>query len=246
MSSNTERSINAPVALVAVADHIFLSLGLVVGEFPLASGGEAAAAAAAKSGGEHIIDDLLAGFRQSVRKTPICAHGKSLLEAVGVDYAAAVKSDFNLLFVEGDFLLLGDFSAGLRVGIEQAFDGFAAENVLVNDFFNILGSDLAVEHILGIDTQERSLGAESEAAYAANLDLVAYSLFLDYVVKLLLKGVCAAGGTAAASAEHNIGFAVAAVEFNVKHFLGGGSPCHKLFSRLYHYSSPPPRSSSLQ
>ena len=107
----------AGIALVAVTDDVLLAVRLSVSELPLSAGGESATAAASESGIENIFDHVRPVHFKSVFKTFERARAESLVYIFGIDASATVQSDTNLLFIESDFVLLGDlrFRGGIDV-----------------------------------------------------------------------------------------------------------------------------------
>ena len=147
----------AGVALVAVADDVLLVALDVESELPLAAGGESAAAAAAKTGGEDLVDDFLAGHAESALKALEGAHSERFVYILGVDNAAAVKSNAALLFIEVDIVLLGDLGGRAGLDVKQTLDDLAADDILLDDLLDVLDMYEAVKGILGIYLYEGAL-----------------------------------------------------------------------------------------
>ena len=160
----------AGVALVAVADHILVVALGIVGELPLPARGEARATTTANAGGEHLVDDLLAGHGQRPLQTLERAHAQRLVDVLGVDDAASVQGHAPLFLVEIDVVLLLDLFAGGGLLVQQALHHDAALDVGFDDLFHILDLHQPVQRVFGIDLHERALGAEAEAAHLVDGD----------------------------------------------------------------------------
>ena len=91
----------AGVALVRVADDIFLIRLVHGGQLPLAAGWEAAAAAAAQPGILNHLNDLLRRvFCQALCKRLIAVVGDVFIDILRVDHAAVTQRHALLLFIE--------------------------------------------------------------------------------------------------------------------------------------------------
>ena len=227
----------AGVALVAVTYNIFFFAVLVISKLPFASGKEAAAASSAKSGFENVGNNFLGSHFKSVCKTLVSAAAESFVEAFGIDYAAAMESDFFLFFIERNLVLFCDFFAGFGVNIKKSFNNFAADNVFFNNFFDVSLLNKAIENVFRKNADERSLGAKAEAAYFAYRNFFLKAFFFDKAVAFFFKFKCAGSNTAAAAADHKIDFSVGTVEFGIKKFLADGCSCKKFFGCSNHVSA---------
>ena len=168
----------AGVALVAVADDVFLLCLLAARAVPLAPGGEAAAAAPAQTGGDDLLTDLLIRhLEERALKARVAALGDVLLNVLGVARTAVFKHDAVLLFVEGDVLLTRIGHAVEVVG--QAVDHLAAEDGSLDDLVAVLGLDVDVHDAHRLDMHERAHLAEAVAA--AHLDVEALLLVVVVV-----------------------------------------------------------------
>ena len=124
----------AGVALVAVADDVFL-VGLDVGrELPFAGGRESSAATAADTRGQDFVDDLLRGHRgEDFLEAFEGVVAEGFLKKVRIDERAAVEGDADLLLVEVDVVLAHDLLVGLRVDVEEFLADFVSDEVLLDD-----------------------------------------------------------------------------------------------------------------
>ena len=203
----------AGVALVAVTYYVFFLAVLVICKLPFASGKEAAAATTAKTGFKNGGNNFLGSHFKSICKALICAAAKSFVKAFGIDSSAAMEGDFFLFFIERNFFLFCDFCAGVGIDIEKSFNNFAADDIFFKDLFDIFRFYKTIENVFGINADERSLGAKSEAAYFTNCNFFGKAFFFNKTVAFFFKFKCAGSNTAAAAADHKIGFAVGTVEF---------------------------------
>ena len=228
----------AGVALVAVADHVFLIALGVVGELPLPAGGEARAAAAANAGGQHFVDDFLAAHAQRALQALERAHAQRFVDVLGVDDAAAVQGHAALLLVEVDVVLLGDLLAGAGLHVQQALHDGAAADVGVDDLFDVFDLHQAIQGILGIDLHEGTLGAEAEAAHQVHGDLVGHALGGQDFVELLgdLPGMV--GETAGTAAKDDMPLAVRAAQLVLQVLSTRGNILIEFFDRIDHAVAP--------
>ena len=204
----------AGVALVAVADDVFLCALLLARAVPFASGGETAAAAAAQAGIENVAADLLVRhLEQRLFKRAVTALGDVLLDVLGVRRAAVSQHHAVLLFIKRDLLLLRIRHAVQM--INKAVDDLAAEDGLFQNFVAVLGLNVNVHHTQRLDVHQRAHLAKAVAA--AHFDVQAlllvrvvlqphidlqparFTLGLEIVVNLH----CAAGNAAGARADEN-------------------------------------------
>jgi len=165
----------AGVALVAVADHILLALGLAADAVPLSARGKARAAAAAQSGIEDLTADVLVGhLKERLFKGGVAVVGKVFVNVLGVRRAAVFQHHALLLGVKGDLIVLGVPHA-IEL-IEQALDRLAAEDGPFNDLIAVLEPDVRVKKALRLDLKQRSHFAEAVAAALFEVDGVVSAL----------------------------------------------------------------------
>ena len=209
----------AGVAFVTVADDVFL-IGLDVGrELPFTAGGEATAATAADARGEDFVDDFLRGH---LGDGPLQAFeaivAEGFFEEVRIDERAAVESDTDLLLVEVDIVLFSDFLVGLRVNVEEVLADFSADDVLLDDLFDIGDLNGAIEGIFGEDFDEGALGAEAEATDVVDGDFVFETVGLEFLLDLGLDIDRVIGDTARTTADDDGALAAFALQFGMKDF----------------------------
>jgi hypothetical protein len=161
----------AGVALVAVADNVFLFGFLCFDLCPLFAGGEAAAASAAELGLGDFVNDIIGSHvEQSLFKSGVTADAEIFLDGKCINVAAVFKNDAGLVFVEGNFFLFPvDFAVAL---ICKPVDGLVVENRFFNDFFAIGKLNLGVEVSLGFDANKGTHFAEAVAAALFHCDAV--------------------------------------------------------------------------
>ena len=196
--------VRARVALVGVADHVLLALGLLLGELPLHACREARAAAAAKPGLEHFVDDLLGRHLEEHLLDRLVAVARDVvLDLLGVDHAAVAEHDAVLLLVERD-VRLGDELLRLLGVVAEALDDAALDEVLRDDLLDVLGLDLHVEGALRQDLDDRALLAEAEAAGGDHLDRLVELLLREDALELRDNLVAAAGAARGAAADQDV------------------------------------------
>ncbi|MPM40239.1 hypothetical protein SDC9_86879 [bioreactor metagenome] len=155
----------AGVALVGVADDIFLRARRLLAEAPLHACREPAAAAAAESGLLHLFDDLLRRHREKdLRKSFVAVGSDVFLKRVGVDVSAVLEDEAVLLLVEVDVSIVGN--ALRREGFfeEQAVHDTSLDEVFADYFRNVGLLHVGVEGPLRVDDDEGTLLAESLTA----------------------------------------------------------------------------------
>ena len=195
----------AGVALVGVADDIFLIRLILSREAPLESGRESAAASAAKAGVLDYLDDLVRGvFGQALCESLIAVHGYVFVDIFGVDDAAVAQRDSLLLLIELSLVETLDGVAGHGVVIEQVLDYSALDEVLVNYLGDVLNLYLAVERTLGIDNDYRAQGTQTEAACPNDLDFVCETFLGDLLFKLGNYFCAVRRSTAGTAADKNV------------------------------------------
>ena len=147
----------AGVALVAVADHILLALGLAADAVPLSARGKARAAAA---GIEDLTADVLVGhLKERLFESGVAVVGKVFVNVLGVRRAAVFQHHALLLGVKGDLVVLGVPHA-IEL-IEQALDRLAAEDGPFNDLVAVLKPDVRVKEALRLNLKQRPHFAEA-------------------------------------------------------------------------------------
>ena len=195
----------ARVALVGVADDIFLIRLILAGEAPFQTRRESAAASAAQTGILDYLDDLVRGvFGQAFCKSLIAVHGYVFIDIFGVDNAAVAQRDSLLLFIELSLVEALDGVAGDGVIVEQMLDYSALDEVLVNYLRNVLDLYLAVERAFGINNDYRTQGAQTEAACPDDLDFVCETFFGDLLFKLGNYFCTVRRSTAGTAADKNV------------------------------------------
>ena len=119
------------------------------------AGGEAAAAASAQAGVFNGLDDLIGGhFGQNLTQSHVAVQADVFVDVFRVDYAAVFQRYTFLLGVE-----LGVVQRFYRVFlhgllIQKTGDDTAFEQMLRNDFRDILGFDHAVKGALRINDHD--------------------------------------------------------------------------------------------
>ena len=196
--------VRARVALVGVADHVLLALGLLLSELPLHAGREARAAAAAQARLEHLLDDLLGRHLEEHLLDRLVAVARDVvLDLLGVDHAAVAEHDAVLLLVERD-VRLGDELLRLLGVVAEALHDTALHEVLGDDLLHVLGLDLDVERALGKYLDDRALLAEAEAAGRDDLHLLLEAGGLELVRERLDDLVGAAGAARSSAADQYV------------------------------------------
>ena len=184
----------ARVAFVGVADHVFLVGFVRRGKAPFEPRGEAAAAAAAQTGILHDLDDLFGlELGQALGKRLIAVVGDIFVDIFGIDDAAVAQRHALLLFIEVGFLEGFDLfrRAGFGLIVKQTLHDTTLEQMLFHDLGHVFHFHFAVEAAFGINHDDRTECAKTEAAGADDLDFVFQTLFLDLGFKLFddLRGV---------------------------------------------------------
>ena len=201
--------VRARVALVGVADHVLLALGLLLSELPLHAGREARAAAAAQARLEHLVDDLLGRHLEEHLLDRLVAVARDVvLDLLGVDHAAVdhaavPEDDAVLLLVERD-VRLGDELLRLLGVVAETLHDAALHEVLRDDLLHVLGLDLDVERALGKYLDDRALLADAEAAGRDDLHLLLEAGGLELVRERLDDLVGAAGAARSSAADQYV------------------------------------------
>ncbi len=211
--------VRAGVALVRVADHVLLSLGLLGGRLPLDAGGEPGAAAAAEARLLHLGDNLLGRhLEEHLLERLVAVAGDVVLDLLRVDDAAVAEDDAELLLVERD-VRLGVGILRLRGVVAEAADDAALDEMLGDDLLDVLRLHMDVERALRHDLHDRALLAEAEAAGVEHLHLAVEALGLELVPEFGDDLVRAARAARRAAAHENMGFD--------GHFLSPPSGCRR-------------------
>ena len=233
----------ARIALVAVADDVFLRLLLPLHLRPLAAGGESSAPAAPQAGFRDLVDNLVAGHvEERLFKGGIAVQRDILADGGGVDMAAVLQHDAVLLLVEGDVLLTAADFAHLVIG--QAIDVTAVLDGFLNDLLAVRKLNLGVQPALRIDAHQRAHLAEAMAAALLEADGVIVRLglqlhldgdagFLHQLAQAVEHLEGTAGHAARAAADDDL-FGLQLIGF-----LRNPAIFDQILSALKH-SSPPP------
>ena len=196
--------VSAGVALVGVAHHVLLALGLLLGELPLHSGGEACAAAAAETRLENLFDDLLGRhLEEHLLNRLVAVAGDVVFNLLRIDHAAVTQNDAVLLLVERD-VRFGNKVRGLVGIVAETLNDTTLDEVLVDDLLHVLRLDLNVERTLGKDLDDRTLLAETKAAGRDNLNRGVETLRLQLSLEFIDDLVTAAGKARGTAAYQNI------------------------------------------
>ena len=173
----------AGVALVRVTANVLLSRRLRRRKAPFGPGGEAAAPASAQAGVLNGLDNLLRGhFGQGLAQRHIAVQADVFVDVLRVDYAAVFQCH-TLLFrvklgvVQGFYRILLH-----RLLIQKAGDDAPLEQMLGNDFRNILRFYHAVKSAFGINNHNGTQGAKAEASGFNDLDLFGQAVVLNLML----------------------------------------------------------------
>ena len=156
------------------------------GELPLLAGGETGAAAAAQAGIQHFLDDLFGGhLGQRLGQGLVAVKGDVFVDVLGIDHAAVPQRDALLLLVEADLVeaLLNAGLVGLVIHVDQVLNLAALQQVLGHDLVHVFNLDAAVERSFGINDNNGTRFAQSEAARADHLDFLVKALLLQLLLK---------------------------------------------------------------
>ena len=178
------------IALVRVADDVFLRCLVRGAQRPLAAGGEPAAAAPAQAGIGDLLDDVLGRhLGQHLAEGGIAVHRDVFLDALGIDHAAVAQHHAVLRFVECG-IIKGNVAlhrlVGAGVVIHQPLHDAALEQMLVHDLVDVLRLDAAVERAVRMHDDHGAERAQTEAAGLDDLDLVLQPACRDAVGERLL------------------------------------------------------------
>ena len=92
---------------------------------------------------------------------------------------AVAQGDTELLPVEVHVFGVADGMFRFRVYIEQSFDSPSSDDMLVDDFFRIFGSDLGVKGIIGDNFHDRTFFTEAETAYGDDFYFIGDFVLFD-------------------------------------------------------------------
>ena len=196
--------VSAGVALVGVTDHVLLALRLLHSELPLHTGGEARAAATAKTRLKHFIDNLLGRhLEEDLLESLVTVAGDIVIDLLGIDDAAVSQNDAVLLLVERN-ISVGYKLLSLIGIVAETRDDAALDEMLGDDFLNVLGLDLNVERTLRKNLDERTLFAETETAGNDYLNLLGETCGLEFLLEHFDDAVTAARHACGAAANQNV------------------------------------------
>ena len=161
------------VAFVRVTADELLRCVIALGEFPLEARRETGAAASAEAGVEHDLDDVVRShLLQDFLQGDITVHRQIFIDALRVDEAAVLERDSLLDLVEARVVQRGDLLVQDFVLVDQTFHDTALQEVLFDDFGDVIDRDTAVEDIAGVDDHDGAEFAETEAAGLNDLDFI--------------------------------------------------------------------------
>ena len=169
----------ARVALVAVADNVFLRHSLALHLRPLASRRESSSAASAQSGVGNLLNHLVRRHvEQSLLKCGISALGKIFLNGKGIYVTTVLKHHARLLLIERDLLLGTEYLAILLE--RQALNMLSVHDCFFNYFFAVLHLYLGVKPALRLDTHQRTAFTESVTAALFKSNAAVFRLLLKF------------------------------------------------------------------
>ena len=196
--------VSAGVAFVGVAHHVLLTLGLLLGELPLHSGGEACAAAAAEARLENLFDDLLGRhLEEHLLDGFVAVACDVVIDLLWIDHAAVAEHDAVLLLVERD-VRFGNKVRGLVGIVAETLNDTTLDEMLVDDLLHVLRLHLHIERTLRKNLDDRTLLAETKAARRNNLNGGIETLRLQLSLELIDDLVTAAGKASGTAAYQNI------------------------------------------
>jgi len=207
---------SARIALVGVADDIFLFSGLIEGEFPFFPGRKTAAATAAQTRFEDLLDHLGWGhFTDSAGEAPVATAGKILIDALGINDTAVLEHQLFLFGEKGHLTKEGQlFPAGLAVGRFIDAEQFLLNHLVLNQGFlqeqgDIFRFDLAVTEsgtARDFNVDDHLFGAVANASGRHDLDLEVQPL--QFTQDRRMHPVGAVGETAGPHADEDDRFLV--------------------------------------
>ena len=196
----------AGIALVRIADDVFLIRLVHGGQLPLAAGRESAAAAPAQAGILNHLDDLLRGvFRQALCQRLIAVIGDVFVDIFRVDDTAVAQRDALLLFIEISGFDALDNIVMDGIIIQQALDDAPFEQMLLHDLGDVLYLNFTVEAAFRIDDHDGAERAQAMAARLDDLDLFAEAFLRDLLLQSLDNRGRVCGGTAGTAANEYMG-----------------------------------------
>ncbi len=161
------------VAFVGVTADILLVIDFLGGKLPFKTGGETRTAAAAQARLLNLVNNLLGGhLGNSLSQCGITVTGNILINILGVD-DTAVTQCHTLLTREKSYVFKAlCYVLGVLITQKQALYNSSLDQMLVNDFFHIIGRYMAICSSLGIDNHNGSFFAKTEATGFNNLDFL--------------------------------------------------------------------------
>ena len=228
----------AGIALVTVADYIFVITLRIVCELPFAAGRETGAAASADTCSQHFVDDILGRHGKRSLQTLEGTHAERFLDVLRINDAAAMQGDTSLFLIEIDLILLGDLLTGGRIFIEEALYDHAAFDVRLHDLLDIFDLNQTIQRIFRIDLDKRTLGTEAEASNLVDGCTIRKTLFLKHFFKVMtdLSGII--GQTACAAAQHDVTLSVRTGKLLVQTFCTRSNTLVEIVNRLDHTPAP--------
>ena len=169
----------AGVTLVGVTyDVLFVGNG-IVRELPFVAGGESSAAAPSQSALLNDVDYLLRShFGDNLLISEIAVVGKVFVDVLRIDYAAVTEHKTMLALIERGFVERLNRAVLVSFLVEQSFDNSSLEDMFEYDFLDVGDLDVLIECAVGINHDDRSARAKSEAARHDELDFFIELVFL--------------------------------------------------------------------
>ena len=147
----------ARIALVAVADEIFLVVLHLRGKLPFFAGRKARAAAPAQAGFQNFVNHLLRRhLRDRFAEREIAVSHDVIFDGFGINLAAPAQHDPRLFRLGRAKLRIG---AGKRHGllIQQPFQPPPFQQVFLHEFIHVFFIDADIMNAFGIDDEFRPL-----------------------------------------------------------------------------------------
>jgi len=203
------------VTFVGVAaDILLICIGNEVsGKLPLLTGGEAGAAAAAQTGIENDLDDLVRShLGQNLTKSSIAVHSNILFDVLGIDNAAVTQGNTALGLIESSVIQRSASAVGSslfldlfgNIIVDQSLDDSTLEQMLGNDLRDILSGNFTIENTVGMNNDNGTESAQTEAAGLDDLYLFCKTMLFQFCSKGILNVLTARRGTAGASADEHL------------------------------------------
>ena len=168
------------ISFVGVTNHVFDIRLLFVGKFPFQSRRETATATSAKSRTFDNINNVRRLFvKQAIGQCKVSFTGDILFNIFGIDKTTVTQCDAELFPVEIHVFGVADGMFRFRIYIQQPFDSSSSDDMLVDDFFRIFGSDLGVKGIIRDNFHDRTFFTEAEAAYGDDFYFVGDFVLFD-------------------------------------------------------------------